>query len=398
MAGQPRLDRLIQHDLGVLMTRPAQRHHEEPCLEQNPGLMHKHRTGAEVDLCGVRRRELQDRRRSRAALGLQVQQEAPHCRIAARIAVVALKRAEDRRALHVGVKPAAHQIAKRFNRGDAATRQLRIASEDRCQFGVVRQGPTGIEPAPSERDLPDGLQLPTPHQACAGNVAVGIALTHARQNLSILKHFEPPSTHRPSGQKARRYRVAEIRNAFRATARQNTEPATWLNYADPAVAPIRRSSSGPIAPIMHWLDCGDHPVARLRRSRNGSNMPVSDTRYHPAGEQEATHQGGPCQDREPAKGCYPRGSVRARRRVDDVQDATQAQGHQPMRGVRGSQQAPSTQTCSCCCVQAEYPKACLIAALAKLFSWMTYTVISRKKMPNIVARGSERRSRNDPSK
>ena len=29
------------------------------------------------------------------------------------------------------------------------------------------------------------------HQARAGNVAVGIALTHARQDLSILKHFEP---------------------------------------------------------------------------------------------------------------------------------------------------------------------------------------------------------------
>ncbi|WP_254367236.1 transposase, partial [Paraburkholderia sp. NMBU_R16] len=45
------------------------------------------------------------------------------------------------------------------------------------------------------------------------------------------------------------------------------------------VAPIRRSSSGPIVPIMHWLDYGDHPVARLRRSRNGSNMPVSDKAF-----------------------------------------------------------------------------------------------------------------------
>ncbi len=92
-----------------------------------------------------------------------------------------------------------------------------------------------------------------------------------------MRGFEPPSTHRLSGQKARRYRVAEIRNALRAGAQQNCEPATWLDYADPDVAPIRRSSSGPIAPIMHWLDYGDHPVARLRRSRNGSNMPVSDS-------------------------------------------------------------------------------------------------------------------------
>jgi tetratricopeptide (TPR) repeat protein len=43
-----------------------------------------------------------------------------------------------------------------------------------------------------------------------------------------------------------------------------------------------RSSSGPIAPIMHRLDSGDHPVARLRRFRNGSNMPVSDRRFDEA--------------------------------------------------------------------------------------------------------------------
>jgi hypothetical protein len=43
------------------------------------------------------------------------------------------------------------------------------------------------------------------------------------------------------------------------------------------VAPIRRSSSGSNAPILHWLDYVDHLVARLRRSRNGSNTPIRDT-------------------------------------------------------------------------------------------------------------------------
>ncbi|WP_407945463.1 tyrosine-type recombinase/integrase, partial [Paraburkholderia hiiakae] len=35
---------------------------------------------------------------------------------------------------------------------------------------------------------------------------------------------------------------------------------------DPAVAPIRRSSSGPIAPIIRWLDYADPGMARICRS------------------------------------------------------------------------------------------------------------------------------------
>lgn len=31
----------------------------------------------------------------------------------------------------------------------------------------------------------------------------------------------------------------------------------WLHYADPALAPLRRSSSGSITPIMKWLEYAD---------------------------------------------------------------------------------------------------------------------------------------------
>ncbi|WP_408485945.1 ATP-binding protein [Paraburkholderia sediminicola] len=81
-------------------------------------------------------------------------------------------------------------------------------------------------------------------QGRPGNVAVGIALTHARQDLSVFKHVESPVTHRPSGQRNRRYRVTEIRNAFRAMARRDIERAAWPDYADPELASLRRSSSG----------------------------------------------------------------------------------------------------------------------------------------------------------
>jgi hypothetical protein len=260
------------------MPRPCQRHHEDPRLERDTGLVRQHWPGAEVNLCGVGRREFQDRRRRYTTFGFQVKQKAPHGRVTAAVAMVAFERAEDRRALHAGVKPAADQIAKRLERGNAATRHLRIAPEDARQFGVVWQGPARLEPAVGKRDLPYGLQLAAPHQVRAGNVAVGIALAHAHQNLSIFEHFKSPVTHRPSGQKLRRYPGREIRNAFRDAAGHNNEPAAWLDYADPEVAPIRRSSSGSNTPILHWLDYGDHLVAPLRRSRNGPNTPIRDRR------------------------------------------------------------------------------------------------------------------------
>ncbi|KAB0573874.1 IS3 family transposase [Ideonella dechloratans] len=42
--------------------------------------------------------------------------------------------------------------------------------------------------------------------------------------------------------------------------------ADWLHYADPPLAPIRRSRTGAITPIIGWLQYADHEVAPLRRS------------------------------------------------------------------------------------------------------------------------------------
>jgi hypothetical protein len=137
MTGQPCLDRLVEHNLGVLMPRPAQGHHEDPRPERNAGLVCEHRPGAEVHLYGVCWCPLKDRRRGDASLGLQMQKEAAYRRIAAAVTVVALQRAEDRCALYVGIEPALQQVAKRLKRGDATARQLRIAAEDASEFGVI---------------------------------------------------------------------------------------------------------------------------------------------------------------------------------------------------------------------------------------------------------------------
>ena len=42
--------------------------------------------------------------------------------------------------------------------------------------------------------------------------------------------------------------------------------ADWLHYADPPLAPLRRSRTGSITPIIGWLQYADHEVAPLRRS------------------------------------------------------------------------------------------------------------------------------------
>jgi len=57
---------------------------------------------------------------------------------------------------------------------------------------------------------------------------IEIALARARQDLSILKHFESSFTHRPSRQKARRYRVTENSKCISGYGRRDKELAGSL--------------------------------------------------------------------------------------------------------------------------------------------------------------------------
>jgi hypothetical protein len=54
--------------------------------------------------------------------------------------------------------------------------------------------------------------------------------------------------------------------------------ARWLLYADPGVAPLRRSQAGSITPITTWLLYADLRLAPLRRSRFGSYTAIGDSR------------------------------------------------------------------------------------------------------------------------
>ena len=60
MAAEPGAYALVPHELDVLMAREAQRHHEGPRAAQlSGGRIDELRTGAEIDLCRICRRERQ---------------------------------------------------------------------------------------------------------------------------------------------------------------------------------------------------------------------------------------------------------------------------------------------------------------------------------------------------
>ena len=75
-----------------------------------------------------------------------------------------------------------------------------------ARFGAARAAATvassgGGTALSSQR--PQGGRRAPPHETALGNIAVGIALTHAHQGLSVVVHFELPPAHQPSSKNRR---------------------------------------------------------------------------------------------------------------------------------------------------------------------------------------------------
>jgi len=205
VAAEPRGHRLVAHNLGVLVAREAQRHHEEPRLGRDAAQrVRDHRAGAEIDLGGFAGREAQDHRGRRRLGRVDRLQDPAHRRVAAVIAVLAHQGSVDRGAGDTRLRPLGDALAVLLQRRHACRRQ-RCRGKRRGQLGVVRQRPAGIEPLMLDRHHAQLRRLLAAHQPRSGDVAVGIALAHPRQDLSVLKHLEPPSAHcrPPPGQKIR---------------------------------------------------------------------------------------------------------------------------------------------------------------------------------------------------
>jgi hypothetical protein len=75
-------------------------------------------------------------------------------------------------------------------------------------------------------------------------------------------HFEFPPAHRASGKKAGK----ATDTALKIPKCPLLLLSLWLHYADQQVAPICRSLTGSITPIMKWLQYADPEVAPICRS------------------------------------------------------------------------------------------------------------------------------------
>jgi hypothetical protein len=87
-------------------------------------------------------------------------------------------------------RPVADLFTERLGRRHAGVRQVRRATENASDRGVIRQRPCRIQPSEPLGFPAHGRQLLASHQAAARDVAVGIALPHADKDLAVLEQFE----------------------------------------------------------------------------------------------------------------------------------------------------------------------------------------------------------------
>ena len=138
--GQPGGGPLIAHQFGVLMARPAQGHHEEPGLDEFPGVdLGDHRPGAEIDLGRLPRLEARPQRHRRRGRARQLAHEAMDRGITPRVAVAAPRGRMDGRPLEALIPPGDDRGSPRFQPGHALGRSIRRAGEDRRQGRVMGQ-------------------------------------------------------------------------------------------------------------------------------------------------------------------------------------------------------------------------------------------------------------------
>ena len=150
VTAQPGGDLLVGDDLGVGVTRPGQRHDEDPGAEQLAGAPVKDlRTLAEVDLRRLAGLERQHGGHPRMS-GLQTGEEPAHRGVRAGEAVAAHQGAVDGGALDALTPPTLDSLSMRLGqRGDRGlcARRAQVLGE----LGIPGQGRGGVEPASRPR-------------------------------------------------------------------------------------------------------------------------------------------------------------------------------------------------------------------------------------------------------
>ncbi|MBK7815012.1 MAG: hypothetical protein IPJ52_12295 [Rhodocyclaceae bacterium] len=207
---------------------------------------------------------------------LQRTEHAAHRRVAAGVAVLAFQCRVNDDAGDALIEPGGDLVAPRRQAGNRGAGPPRAGQ--RAGDGlVIRQRPFVGQPATVNRQGPERRCAAPAHQPTPRNIPVGVTLTHPHQSLSLVMHFEFPPAHRPSGEKAGK--------ATDATLKIPKCPllllSHWIHYADQQMAPICRSLTGSITPIMRWLLYADPQLAPICRSLTG--QPVRNAHRFPAG-------------------------------------------------------------------------------------------------------------------
>ena len=182
------------------MPREAEGHDEGPGAADDSGRVGKHRAGAEIDLSGFAGGKVQADGGFRERFPFQRGEHPAHRRVAAGVAVFALQDGVDDDAGNALGMPGGHPLAERFQAGNGRAGPLR-GGQGAGNGDILGQRDGGVQPAPGAGQRPKGGRRTPPHETALGNVAVGIALTHAHQGLSVVVHFDLPPAHQPSGKK-----------------------------------------------------------------------------------------------------------------------------------------------------------------------------------------------------
>ena len=202
VAAEPGGDRLVPDKLDILVTREAEGHDERPGPALPAGGMFKHWPGPEIDLGGFAGCEVQADRGLWRNVLLQAVEHATHGRVMAGEAIFALQDGMNDDAGNALRQPAGDPFPMWLKAGNGGGRPF--ARRQRLgNCGIVGCGLFAGEPVSFAGQQPQIGSCPSAHEAVLGNVAVRIALPHTQQGLSVVVHFDLPSTHRFLGKNRR---------------------------------------------------------------------------------------------------------------------------------------------------------------------------------------------------
>ncbi len=195
MQAQPGLDRLIEHELGILMAAARQRHHERPrATEATTFGIEELAAEPEVDLGFLARRHLDPERRAHRG-GCHAAQEPLDRGVAAREAVLLDQELPDGLPFDPAFVQHQDPLAPRLDERLLVRGPLGRAWLQQCRQGRgVGQRAAVEHPVAGGPDAVAGHRVTADVQV-AGDASVRLAQLQTANNLANVGHRTPPSRH-----------------------------------------------------------------------------------------------------------------------------------------------------------------------------------------------------------